>query len=219
MPLPVRSALPAPACRLRATPASRFTVGALLLPVLLAAAPAHAAPAKGRKKAEKKVVPEEDEPATPPPAPVAPAPVAPPPPSPALPHIVAGNALFKEEKYAEAAVELRKAYALDPKPKLLFNIASAQRRAGQLREAQATYREYLKVEPQGELKDKAEAHIASLDTAIAEQDRRFKPFYKRAWFWGVVGGVVVAAGLGVGLGIGLKPSPPKTDLGILLLQF
>jgi tetratricopeptide (TPR) repeat protein len=30
-----------------------------------------------------------------------------------------------------------------------------------------------------------------------------KPVYKKAWFWAVVGGAVVAVGLGVGLGVGL----------------
>lgn len=42
-----------------------------------------------------------------------------------------------------------------------------------------------------------------------------KPIYKKGWFWGVVGGVVVVAGVGVGLGVGLTrgASAPTTTLG------
>ncbi|HZS40558.1 MAG TPA: hypothetical protein VFF06_27185, partial [Polyangia bacterium] len=35
-----------------------------------------------------------------------------------------------------------------------------------------------------------------------------KPVYQRAWFWGAVGGAIVAVALGVGLGVGL--SQPST---------
>lgn len=34
-----------------------------------------------------------------------------------------------------------------------------------------------------------------------------KPVYKKAWFWGIIGGVAVA-GLVVGLGVGLRPTEP-----------
>ena len=36
---------------------------------------------------------------------------------------------------------------------------------------------------------------------IEEQN---KPVYKKAWFWGIIGGSVAAVGLGVGLGVGLS---------------
>jgi len=48
-----------------------------------------------------------------------------------------------------------------------------------------------------------------------------KPVYRRGWFWGVVGGVVVAAGVGVGLGVyyGTRLTPfnntlPAFQLGL-----
>lgn len=190
-----------------------LAVAALLLGLALPAPGAYAAPKSRRGKVEKKALKDDDGlPPSPPPPPQAP-------PSPALPHIVAGNKAFEAGQYEVAIKELKAAYAIDPIPRVLFNLASAQRRAGQYREAQASYREYLKVDPNGELKDKATAYIGALDEAIVEKDRRERPFYKKAWFWGVVGGVVVAAGVGVGLGLGLKPSLPQTDKGIYVLNF
>jgi hypothetical protein len=44
------------------------------------------------------------------------------------------------------------------------------------------------------------------------------PVYKRAWFWGVIGGAVVVVAVGVGLGVGLSqgttwPSGPNNTAG------
>lgn len=175
----------------------------------------HAAPKARRAKVVKKVVKEEEDERLPPPPPPPPVPV---PPSPALPRIIAGNKAFEAGQYEVAVTELSAAYAIDPKPRVLFNLASAQRRAGLYREAQANYRKYLEVDPNGELKDKAIAYIAAMDEAIAVKART-RPFYKKAWFWGTVAGVVVVAGVGVGLGLALKPSLPQTEKGIFVLNF
>jgi tetratricopeptide (TPR) repeat protein len=47
---------------------------------------------------------------------------------------------------------------------------------------------------------------SDLQAQAAPPPAREKPVYKRGWFWGVMAGVVVAAGVGVGLGVGLSSS-------------
>lgn len=46
-----------------------------------------------------------------------------------------------------------------------------------------------------------------------------KPVYKKAWFWVVIGGVVVAGAVGVGVGLALRPKDPNSDLGLRVVQF
>ena len=60
----------------------------------------------------------------------------------------------------------------------------------------------------------ADAAPLIVDTPAPLPERR--PVYKRAWFWGVIGGAAVVVALGVGLGVGLSsngtsyPSAPTT---------
>jgi tetratricopeptide (TPR) repeat protein len=59
------------------------------------------------------------------------------------------------------------------------------------------------------------AAAPSVELSTSRAAPQQKPLYKKAWFWGVIGGVVVVAGVGVGLGLGLKggASVPGSDLG------
>jgi hypothetical protein len=74
-----------------------------------------------------------------------------------------GTVLFKEGKWAEARAEFETAYGIDPRPVLLFNIASTYRRAGDRVNARVYYQWYLDTVPTGELADKARITIAELD--------------------------------------------------------
>ncbi len=56
-----------------------------------------------------------------------------------------GDRLFKESKYREAAEALKQAYALDPSPVLMFNIARAYDQAGDLQSALDAYRGYTEL--------------------------------------------------------------------------
>lgn len=59
----------------------------------------------------------------------------------------AGLDLIQQGKYADAVKELEKANAIVPSPNIVYNIARAQAAIGNLTEAVAAYREYLKSEP------------------------------------------------------------------------
>lgn len=58
---------------------------------------------------------------------------------------------------------------------------------------------------------------AALLLATAQKDK--KPVYKKAWFWVVIGGVVVAGAVGLGVGLALRPKDPSSDLGLRVVQF
>ena len=60
-------------------------------------------------------------------------------------------------------------------------------------------------------------HLTALLLATAQKDK--KPVYKKAWFWVVIGGVVVAGAVGLGVGLALRPKDPSSDLGLRVVQF
>jgi tetratricopeptide (TPR) repeat protein len=140
-------------------------------------------------------------------------------PSPAETYIERGRTYFKDKRFAEAAEMLQKAYALEPKPMLLFNMAQAYRRAGRVRDAYPLYQRFLSADPHTTLKAETEGYIAELSVVLAEEDRaekeRSRPLYKKGWFWGVVAAsaaVVIGTSLGVGLGLGLRDNRQMVNL-------
>ncbi len=54
-----------------------------------------------------------------------------------------GERLYNSGKYREAAEALKKAQDLQPNPKLIYNIARAYQRSGDLREALSWYQQYV----------------------------------------------------------------------------
>jgi tetratricopeptide (TPR) repeat protein len=54
-----------------------------------------------------------------------------------------GERLYSQGKYREAAEALKKAQDLQPNPKLIYNIARAYERSGDLREALSWYQQYV----------------------------------------------------------------------------
>jgi hypothetical protein len=102
--------------------------------------------------------------------------------------------------------------------------AEAERFVTQLRDELAAEKEQARLKAEAEEKERKETArreeerqdmIARAAAATAAAHPPKKPWYKRAWVWGVVGGAVVAVGLGVGLGVGLTrtPAPPSTPSG------
>jgi tetratricopeptide (TPR) repeat protein len=91
-------------------------------------------------------------------------------------HFVAGEAAFKRGDFDAAIREYEAAYALVPRPELLFNIGSAYRRRGETgsladkRAALEHYRRYLELAPDGKGAPDARRRIEALNAAIAEAE-------------------------------------------------
>jgi tetratricopeptide (TPR) repeat protein len=62
-------------------------------------------------------------------------------------HFMHGEALYRDARSNDALLEFRAAYALDPRPELLINIAQAERRLGLLDEAIADCERFLQRAP------------------------------------------------------------------------
>ncbi len=86
--------------------------------------------------------------------------------------VAIGNRHYQAGEYDAAAQALESAYALDPKPLFLFNVAQAQRKAGHAEAALASYRRFLAVAGQSPLVPEAEQHVAAL---AAEVERAHAP--------------------------------------------
>lgn len=153
------------------------------------------------------------------------------------------------------------AYERKPVPALLFNIAQAQRKAGQWQQALTMYERFLREDPKSTLAPEAEANATAMrarieaDKASAERDvaerlakqraaeaealaqareaerkkteaalllvsqKNEKPIYKKPWFWGVLGGVVVAGVVVTAVVIATQPKDPASDLGLRVVEF
>ena len=81
-------------------------------------------------------------------------------------HFKQGRAYQDAGAYAQAVDEFKAAYALDPRPELLFNIAQVERLAGKKAEAVEHYRQYLEAEPNGKGADEARRHVVDLTKAL-----------------------------------------------------
>lgn len=172
-------------------------------------------------------------------------------------HYEAGLSHYSSENYEAAIKEFEAAYAIKPRPRLLFNIGQAHRNLGNARAALHYYLLYQALEdaPKPGLKSELEGYIAQMKAIVdqAERARRAedrdveepsapasasssstigpltpppprlattaalttpaippqKSVYRRAWVWGVVGGVaavVLVTGLAVGLTVNQSPS-------------
>lgn len=125
-------------------------------------------------------------------------------------HLQQGDALLQKGQAAEAAAAYQAAYELDPQSGTLFKLAEAQRQAGQLKQAARSYDRFLKEEkdpssPSYGLRPQAEGHLKKIYARIRAEEEKATdgkvPVWKKAWFWGVIGGSVAVIGIGVGVGL------------------
>ncbi len=80
-----------------------------------------------------------------------------------VPRYLAGATdLFKAGEYQRAIESFATAYALEPAPLLLFNIAQVQRKAGHRDEALALYRRFLEEDPNTPMRAEAEGYVAQV---------------------------------------------------------
>jgi tetratricopeptide (TPR) repeat protein len=176
-------------------------------------------------------------------------------------YIDSATKYFQAGDYESAVRDYFAAYERKPVPALLFNIAQAQRKAGQWQQALTMYERFLREDPKSTLAPEAEANATAMrarieaDKASAERDvaerlakqraaeaealaqarederkkseaalllvtqKNEKPIYKKPWFWGVLGGVVVAGVVVTAVVIATQPKDPASDLGLRVVEF
>lgn len=85
-----------------------------------------------------------------------------------------GREAFKASKFQESIDLIKEAYALEPAPVLLYNLAKAYEGLGDLENATATYEKYLAEEK--DIPDRAaiEEKVRNFKKALAEKDRLAK---------------------------------------------
>lgn len=83
-------------------------------------------------------------------------------------HIEQAQALFKEQKFSDAADHLMSAYEREPKAVLLFNAGQAYRKALRPVEAKSAYQKLVTTYPEHPLVPEAKGYVQTLDALIAE---------------------------------------------------
>jgi tetratricopeptide (TPR) repeat protein len=136
-------------------------------------------------------------------------------------HFAAGSHDFEAGRFADALGEFEKAYKLSGRAPLLYNIALCHERLGHAAQAIEAFERYLQsLPPDSFERPDAEMRLAHLrpppkpaapprlDLVASPPPRGTRPVYKRAWFWGVMGGAaaVVVAGVTVGVVLGTRGS-------------
>ena len=81
-----------------------------------------------------------------------------------------GRALYKAGKYAEAVVELQRAYTLKPHPSLLRYMGDTYYKMNDARKAIDHYKKYLKAAPQAADKEKVEGKVRQLELVVGASD-------------------------------------------------
>jgi hypothetical protein len=80
-----------------------------------------------------------------------------------------GKQKYAAGDYAGAAVDFRTAYAADPDPAYLFNLAQALRLAKACDDAALSYRTFLAEVPDAKNREQIEGYLRDLDRCVAEQ--------------------------------------------------
>ena len=90
-------------------------------------------------------------------------------------HFETGTALFESGDYEQAIESYRQAYALSPRPRLLFNIALGYERLGQLENAIQNLRAYLAASPRVANRGRLELRIRRMEQRLQEQRAKAQP--------------------------------------------
>lgn len=122
--------------------------------------------------------------------------------------------LYTSQRYREALRELEAAYALQPFPRLLYNLGQVHRKLHQPQQALSYYELYLRTEPdlQPARRSEVEAYIAQLGgrAALLPAAAAERPLHRRWWFWVALGGGTAAtiAVVASVLATVAQPAPP-----------
>jgi tetratricopeptide (TPR) repeat protein len=84
-------------------------------------------------------------------------------------HYRQGEDAFKAGRFEEAYRQWQLGFQLSNRPLFLVNMAHAQRRRGDLRNARALYQRFLLMEPQTKLREEVEVVLEEIDSALAAE--------------------------------------------------
>jgi tetratricopeptide (TPR) repeat protein len=134
-------------------------------------------------------------------------------------HNARAKRLFNLGLFGQAAVEYMKGYKAKPAPAFLFNLGQCHKRIHRRRNMEKAvfyFKSYLQNVPESPMRQEVEAEIKKLELQLKlmPAPRRPKekkppvvikttPFYKRWWFWTLVG--VAVAGGAVGTAVAMQP--------------
>lgn len=128
-------------------------------------------------------------------------------------HLEQAKRSFQNQKYEAAIYSYSTAYALKRLPRLLFNVAQAERRFRNMVEAYLMYERLVQEEPGTPVRSEAESYLAELRVIVTKP-----PIQKQPWFWGATAGGAAAVAVAIGLGVGLSQRSQQTA-GTLQLTF
>jgi tetratricopeptide (TPR) repeat protein len=85
-------------------------------------------------------------------------------------HWKAGQELYQQKRFLEAAREFEAGYAVAPRPLFLMNIGHAYRRANELARAKQAYEALLRLQPDLPQRNEVEEYIKSINDALLASD-------------------------------------------------
>lgn len=80
-----------------------------------------------------------------------------------------GSSAFHAGEFPRALELFREAYAIDPHPILMYNIARSEESLGNAHEAVRAFRKYLELAPEAEDRGAVEQRISTLEKQLAEK--------------------------------------------------
>ena len=84
-------------------------------------------------------------------------------------HFANAARAYQEGRYEDAVDLFLKAYQIDPQPELLYNVAQAYERLGDVRNALRSYRDYLRQHPSDQDRKFVETRVQNLERRLREQ--------------------------------------------------
>jgi outer membrane receptor for ferrienterochelin and colicins len=123
----------------------------------------------------------------------------------------AGQVAYAGEHWQRAFDDFSAAFALVPRPELLYDMARCIEALGRPDEATIYYERFLVARPDTPERANIERAIVRLRAVVAAAIEAspppptHKPVTHRWWLWTAIVGGAAVVGLGVGLGVGLRP--------------
>lgn len=154
-------------------------------------------------------------------------------------HFITGRSYYDQGRWADALKEFQEAYRLSQRPGFLYNVGVCYEQLHQPAQAIDAFERYLGASPKAPDRAEVQTRIDRLRAAEAAAPRpkpapavavapaavaatpaparpSDRPVYKRAWFWGVIGGaaLLVAGGITAGVVVASRNRGPRTLMDV-----